>query len=124
MTTTEIIANFMKGNTKVSISDKQLAWLMGQAKREGVAVGTDGFNPTIYFNDCMYQIRNCKRAASGGSYVGTRTIQGRYNMERLFTIRFKSTGLTNVASQTDLDHYTREGHQFEIIPPHVKNPQQ
>ena len=119
MTTTEIIANFMKGNSKVTISEKQKSWLIGQAKKEGVPMGYDGWHDTIYFDDCFYQIKQCKTLASGGSYVGTRTIQGKYNIEKLFTVRFTDTGNTFVYGQHEVERVTREGYQFEIIKPHI-----
>jgi hypothetical protein len=118
MTTLEIIANFMKGSSKASISEKQKDWLLGQAKKDGISVGFDGWSDTIYFKDCFYQIRNCKRLASGGSYVGTRVVQGRYNIEVFYTIRFTDTGHTFVHSQHEVERVKREGYQFEIIEPH------
>lgn len=122
MTTSEIITNFMKGNTKVSISEKQKAWLLGQAKKDGIAVGSDGFNMSIYFDDCFYNIKQCKRLASGGSYVGSKIIQGRYNIEKLYTIKFTDTGHTFVYSAYEVDRFRKEGYQFEIIKPYVNNP--
>lgn len=118
MTTVEIIANFMKGNTKVSISEKQKLWLLGVAKKEGYDLSNDGYNDCIYLNDRFYQIRHCKRLASGGSYVGSRIIQGRYNIEVLFYIRFTEGGKhTAVYRQNELDYFTRENIGFEIIKP-------
>lgn len=119
MTTTEIIANFMKGNFIVTISQKQLDWLLGQANKEKIPIGFDGFGDTIYFEDCMYTIRQCRRLASGGSYVGTKVIQGRYNIEKLYTVKFTDTGNTFVYNQTDVDRVKREGYVFEIIKPHI-----
>jgi hypothetical protein len=120
MNTREIIANFMKGSSKVSISAKQRMWLMSTAKREGFAIGFDGSQDTIYFDDCMYQIRNCKRMASGGSYVGSEVIEGRYVIEILYTIRFtEGAKCTEVCRQSYLDHIVSEGFSFEIIQPTI-----
>lgn len=120
MKTAEIIQNFMKGSSKVSISEKQKDWLLGQAKKEGVSIGFDGWHDMIYFDDCYYKIQQCKTRASGGSYVGTRFIQGRYNIERLYAIRFtENSKHTAVYGQTDIDHFKREKIGFEIIKPHV-----
>jgi len=119
MTTTEILQNFMKGNSKVSISEKQKSWLLGQAKKEGVKVGYDGWHDMIYFDDCFYKIQQCKTLASGGSYVGSRLIQGRYNIEKLYTVKFTDTGNTFVYAQHEVERVTREGYQFEIIKPHI-----
>ena len=119
MTTTEIIANFMKGNSRVSISEKQKAWLLGQAKKDGIIVGFNGWNDLIYFNDCFYEIKQCKRLASGGSYVGTRLVQGRYLIEKFYTIRFSDTGYTSVQSHHEIERLKIEGYQFEIIAPHI-----
>ena len=119
MATTEIIANFMKGNSKVTISEKQKSWLLGQAKKEGVPASYDGWHDAIYFDDCFYQIKQCKTLASGGSYVGTRMIQGKYNIEKLYTVRFTDTGNIFVYGQHEVERVTREGYQFEIIKPHI-----
>ena len=116
MTTTEIIANFMKGNSKVTITEKQKNWLIGQAKRENIPTSC---NDAIYFDDCYYRIKQCRTLASGGSYVGTRTIHGKYNIEKLYTVRFTDTGYTFVYHQQELERITREGYQFEIIKPHI-----
>ena len=117
MTTAEIIQNFMKGNSKVTISEKQKSWLLGQAKKEGIHVGYD----SIYFDDCFYKIKQCKTLGSGGSYVGSKFIQGRYNIEKLYTVRFTDTGNTFVYSQHEVERVSREGYQFEIIKPHINN---
>ena len=74
MNTLEIISNFMKANTVVTISEKQRSWLVGQAKKENLLVN-NGWYDCIYFEDCFYQVRQCKTLASGGSYVGSRSIQ-------------------------------------------------
>jgi hypothetical protein len=117
MTTTEIIANFMKHNSKATISEKQKSWLIRQAKNEGFVLGFDG--DSIYFNDCFYKIKQCKTLASGGSYVGTRVIQGKYNMEKLYTVKFTDTGYVFVYNQQEVERVTKEGYQFEIIKPVV-----
>lgn len=109
----------MKGNTKVSISEKQKSWLLGQAKKEGIAVGFDGWHDMVYFDNCFYQIKQCKTLASGGSYVGSRYIQGRYNIEKLYTVRFTDTGHTFVYHDHDVERIKREGYKFEIIKPNV-----
>ena len=120
MKTVEIINSFMKGGSKASISEKQKRWLLGQAKKEGFDIGFDGFNDKIYFEDCYYQIKNCKRLASGGSYVGSRIIQGRFNIEKLYRIRFtEGSKHTAVYGQVDIDHFRRENIGFEIIKPTV-----
>jgi len=119
MTTAEIITNFMKGNSKTTITEKQKSWLISQAKKEGVAASWDGFYESIYFDDCFYQIRQCKALASGGSYVGTRMIQGKYNIEKLYTVRFTDTGNIFVYGQQEVERVKREGYQFEIIKPRI-----
>lgn len=120
MKTADLIANFMKGSRKASISEKQKSWLLGQAKKEGIAIGFNGFNDTIYFEDCYYQIKNCKRLASGGSYVGSRIIHGRYNIEKLYAIRFTEPPyLTGCYNQCDIDHFNRERIPYEIIKPTI-----
>jgi hypothetical protein len=119
MTTTEIIANFMKHNSKATISEKQKSWLIRQAKNEGFVLGFDGYSDSIYFNDCFYKIKQCKTLASGGSYVGTRVIQGKYNMEKLYTVKFTDTGYVFVYNQQEVERVTKEGYQFEIIKPVV-----
>lgn len=119
MNTIEIITNFMKGATKAGISDKQRNWLLGQAKKEGIPVIDRGYGTGVYFDDCFYTIRQAKTLASGGSYVGTRYINGRYVIEKLLTIKFDN-GNTFVYGVHDVDHFRREGkHQFEIIKPHI-----
>lgn len=118
MSTLELLQNFMNGNEKVTISQKQKDWLMGQATKEKSATlktHSDGFHDYIYLTDCHYQIKQCKTLASGGSYVGTKFIQGRYNIEKLYTIKFDSTGIINVCSNTDLKHYRTTEHTFQII---------
>jgi len=115
MTTLEILAAFLKGREIAGISDKQRTWLINQARKEGFQI--TGNNEYIYFNDCFYHIKQCKRMASGGSCVGTRVIQGRYNLEKLYSIKFTDTGHTCVGARVDLNHYESEGCKFEIINP-------
>ncbi len=120
MNTTEIITNFMKGNNISNITEKQLCWLIGQAKREKFAIGFDGYNQSIYFDDCFYKINHCKTLASGGSYVGSKIIQGKYKIEKMFTIRFtENPKHIAVYNQTDLDYFKRENIAFEIIKPYT-----
>lgn len=119
MTTKEIITSFMKGNSKVSISGKQKNWLINQSKNEGYQVGFDGFCDMIYMSDCFYSISQCKRLASGGSYVGTKLVQDRYNIEKMVTVRFTDTGNTFVYNEIRLEIAKKEGFAFDIIPPHV-----
>ena len=119
MTTTEIISNFMKHNSKTTISEKQKFWLMRQAKNEGFSIGFDGYSDSIYFNDCFYKIKQCKTLASGGSYVGTRIIQGKYNIEKMYTVKFTDTGYVFVYDHAELERVTREGYSFEIIKPQI-----
>lgn len=120
MTTTEIIENFMKGNSKATITEKQKYWLLAQAKREGVPTYCDGYSNQVYFDDCFYKIKQCKTLASGGSFVGTQMIQGKYNIEKMFTIRFtENEKHTAVYAITDLEHFKRENIGFEIIKPHI-----
>ena len=117
MTTLEVINLIMKTNTKVSISEKQLNWIKLIARKEGRI--TDYGNETkIYFDDCFYTIHQCKSLASGGSYVGTKLMQGRYNIERLFHIKFKN-GINNTAvyGQSDIDHFNREKIEFIYLNP-------
>lgn len=114
MTTNEILSAFMKGREKTSISEKQKSWLLSQAKKEGIKTHFDGFSESIYLNDCHYKIKHCKVLASGGSYVGTRIIQGRFTIEKMYTIQFDSTGLTNVCNESDIKHYQTSGHAFKI----------
>lgn len=117
MKAAEIIDNFMKGNFKVSISEKQKSWLVSQAKKEGLT-GSGSCSESVYFEDCFYSISPCKRLASGGSYVGTKIIQGRYNLEKKFFIKFQTGDkITAVYGQTDLEHFRREGYLFDIIKP-------
>jgi hypothetical protein len=118
MTTIEIIANFMKGNTKVTITEKQKNWLTSQAKNESV-LNSDGWHDSIYFEDCFYQIKQCKTLSSGGSYVGTKFIQGKYNIEKLFTIKFtENSQHTAVYGLNDLKSFERDNIKFEIITPY------
>lgn len=120
MKTIEIINSFMKGSSKASISEKQKNWLICQAKKEGIPVGYNGWHDLIYFDDCYFSIRNCKRLASGGSYVGSRTVRGRYNIEKFYTIRFTEPPyLTGCYNQCDIDHFSRERIPYEIIKPTV-----
>src|SRR5574343_653313 len=93
MKTAEIINSFMKGGS---------------------------WDDLIYFEDCYFSIRNCKTLASGGSYVGSRIIQGRYTIEKLYRIRFtEGSKHTAVYGQVDIDHFRRENIGFEIIKPTV-----
>lgn len=115
MTTLEIIAAFMKGNTKVTITQKQKDWLIRTALNEGVKTNLTGSGDYIYLNDCHYSINQCKTRCSGGSYVGTRYIQGKYNIEKMYRIRFDSNGMTEVRSETDLRYIRTTPHTFSII---------
>jgi len=117
MTTLEVINLIMKTNTKVSISEKQLNWIKSVARKEGRLTDLQ-FNTRIAFNDCFYSIHQCKRLASGGSYVGSKVISGRYNIEKLYHIQFKN-GVNNTAvyGQCDIDHFNREKIEFTYLNP-------
>lgn len=104
----------MKSNSKVTISEKQRAWLLGQARKEGVKI-TSSFGDIIYLDGCHYQIKNCRRLASGGSYVGTAVVPGKYNIEKLFYVEFTDTGNKMIAGVYDLERYKNEGHKFQVI---------
>ena len=92
MTTTEILSNFLKGNEVAVITEKQKSWLLGQAKREGIKHTNNGFSDTIYFADCHYNLRNCKTHVAGyGGTRGTRLVEGRYKLEKLYRIKFDTT---------------------------------
>jgi len=115
MNTQEILAAFLKGNEVANISEKQRVWLLSQAKKEGVKTNNDGFRDLIYLSDCHFVIKSASVRVGGyGGTVGHK-FTGRYNLEKLYTIRFTSTGLTAVCHKSDLDHYRREGHMFELI---------
>ncbi len=121
MKTTEIIANFMKGYDKVTITEKQRSWLISVAKKEGYK--TSNYDQILYLNDCYYNIKNCKILASGGSFVGTKTISGKYNMERLFHIKFtEGQQMTACYGRMDLERFNRENHPFVIINPTTYEP--
>lgn len=115
MQTIDILSAFLKGNEVANISQKQKNWLIAQAQKEGKNFSTAP--DTIYFEDCFYTIKHCKRLASGGSYVGTAIVQGHYKLEKKYCIQFESTGLVTVASKTDLDYYKTTEHKFRIIAP-------
>lgn len=117
MTTTEILSAFLKGNEIASISDKQRNWLLSQAKKECVKMDNDGHGDRIFFNDCHYIVRNCRTHVAGyGGTRGTKVIPGRYNLEKMYSIKFDLPPyMTQVCKSTDMDHYKREGHPFSII---------
>lgn len=116
MTTVEILSNFLKGNEVATITEKQKSWLLGQAEREGVKTQFDGFHTHIYFNDCHYNIKNCHRPFSAyGGGIGKAVIPNRFKLEKMYTIKFDSTGLTEVCRKYDMEHYKKEGHSFQII---------
>jgi hypothetical protein len=116
MTTIEILSAFMKGNEVASISIKQRDWLLSQAKRENIKTHFDGFSTHIYLSDCHYSISSAqgRRGGYGGTIVHY-TISGKFNLKKFYSIKFESTGLTQVCTNTDMDYYKREGHKFTII---------
>lgn len=103
----------MGKNEVAGISEKQMNWLISTAKREGHKIAEHPY--IIYMKDCHYKISNARRLASGGSYVATGVVPGRYKMEKLYTIKFDSTGLTGVYSRCDLDYFRTTEHTFTII---------
>ena len=114
MTAIEILNLFLKGNEATGISEKQKNWLIGQAKKDGVKSRED-FGTTLYFDGFYITIKNSRRLASGGSYVGTKIVQGRYNLRKSYHIKFTSTGLTACYDRSDLDHFDREKIEYEIL---------
>lgn len=116
MKTIEILISFLNGNEVTIISDKQKAWLLRQAKIEGLKTNNDGFHDFIYLDDCHYKIKQCKTRVGGyGGTIGTKIIQGKYRLEKLYTIKFDSTGITGVHTNTDLMHFRTTEHTFQII---------
>lgn len=117
MNTTEIVTAFMKGGTKVTITQKQKDWLERQARYDNVRVDGRG----VFFADRYYSIRNCRRMASGGSYVTTKVIPGKYNMEVMYLIRFNEPPhMTRVADTHELEHFKSEGHTWTILDPSIE----
>lgn len=102
----------MKGNCKVSISQKQLNWIKGTAKEENRLVDAD----YVKFADCFYIIKPCTRLSSGGSYVGTCIIAGRYIIEKMYRIKFNDTGIIQIFNQAEKERLERENYDFTIIP--------
>lgn len=120
MTTVEILASFMKGAEKTSISVKQRAWLLKQAQQEKLL---DADLDVIYLAGAQFVIRNAKRPCSGGSYVGTRIISDRFVLEKQYWIRFKNPpNQVTIARDTDIAYYKREGHEFDVLNPRTKLP--
>lgn len=120
MTTVEILASFMKGTEKTTISVKQRAWLLKQAQQEKLL---DADLDIIYLAGAQFVIRNCKVMASGGSYVGTRIVQDRYVLEKQYWIRFDAPpNMVTIARDTDIAYYKREGHSFKVLNPRTKLP--
>lgn len=116
MTTNEILSAFMKGNEIASISEKQRSWLLSQAKKDGIVIRNDGFSDSLILVDCHYKISQCRSRVGGvGGVIGTRAIQGRYNIRKMYTVKFDSTGLTVVCESHDMKHYQSEGHPFTVI---------
>lgn len=118
MTTTEIIASFTKGQSIATITDKQLNWLFSQARREKIPVSAD--NRCVYFEGYMFITRPCKRLASGGSYVASRTVSNRHILEKMYPIRFTDTGFTDLVNEADLKYVKSTIHPFEIIKNYTK----
>lgn len=101
----------MGTNSKVTITERQRSWLLGQAKREQYSVSCVG---TIYMEKCFYKITQCRTHISG------KVIQNKYNIEKMFTIKFKTYPfLTEVGNIYDLERIERDGYTFEIITPQV-----
>jgi hypothetical protein len=116
MNTNEILSNFLKGNETAPISEKQKNWLLGQAKNEGIKSVFDGFVNYIYLSNCHYAIKQCKTHVSGyGGTRGTKAIQGKYKLEKMYTVKFDTTGITQVCRSADFEHFKKEGHSYTII---------
>ena len=116
MTINEILSNFTKGNDVAVISEKQKSWLLGQAKMEGIKSNFDGFVNYIYLQNCHYVIKQCKTYVSGyGGTRGTKAIQGKYKLEKMYTVKFDTTGITQVCRSVDFEHFKKEGHSYTII---------
>jgi hypothetical protein len=111
----EILNNFLKGNEVATISIKQKNWLIGQSKKESYKTENDGYNDFIYFDGFFCRIKQCKYICAG--YGGTRGTQytDKYKIEKLYRIKFNSTGLTAVYHLNDLTHFEKEGHSYTII---------
>lgn len=120
MSTIEILASFMKGTEKTTISVKQRAWLLKQAQQEKLL---DADHDIIYLVGCYFEIRNATRMASAGSYGAKRIVQDRFVLEKLYWIRFDAPpNMVTIARNTDIAYYKREGHPFEILNPRTKTP--
>lgn len=116
MATTEILTSFMKGNEFSTISDKQRDWLLSQAKRDGFRIESTGFNHYIYLTGCLYKIEQCKTVVSGyGGTRGTKPVNNKHKIEKMYSIKFDSTGLTGIYRLNDLNHFRSEGHKFQIV---------
>jgi len=119
MNALEVLQAISKGSDKAAISEKQKAWFLRTCKSEKIpSNGPMEYTDYVYFDEFFVNIRNCKRLASGGSYVATRTIPGRYIIEKLYYIEFLNPPcMKQVCHDTDMDHFKREGHPFKILNP-------
>jgi hypothetical protein len=115
MTTSEVIQLISKGAGFTGLSEKQKNWILGVGAKEA-GIHIKGLDPIYLFlpDNRVFMIKQCKRLASGGSYVGTRIIQGRYRMELCYHIVFTDTGNTSFVNYTEYERLIRDGYPAEI----------
>lgn len=122
MTTQEITLAFLKGYEKANISQKQYNWLLATARRENVPVVLDGGYYSIYLEGYIVNVKQCKTFASGGSYVGSKSVKGVYTIEKRYAIRFtENPAHTAIYGENDLKYFRSQYIGFEVIKPYVPN---
>ena len=122
MTAREIIKNFIKNNSKVTITEKQKSWLLSQCKNEKLVTRGNGHDSTyVYFSNCYFEIRPCKyHIAAYGGFVGTRNVPGKWIIEKFIAVKFTDTGYTAHYGIYEVESLKERGYKFEIINPITK----
>lgn len=115
MTALELLNQFTKGGELAVISDKQVDFLLGLCKKEGIKSRFDGAGYYIEFCDFLAKISSCRRWASAGSYGAKKNVSGKYRLEKKYRVRFLDSGLMELYDAGGLDYLKSNGYKFEIL---------
>lgn len=116
MTTLELVKILSKGRNNFTLTAKQANWLKSVSKNDGIYSDSGNGDGIIAMEDKRrFKIKQCSVFASGGSYVGSRTID-KWSVKLYYMIQFSDTGITEFRSVDDVERIKAEGvHSFNII---------
>lgn len=116
MTARELWDSMAAGNTFAMLTDRQRTYLIDLARKEQIFNTND---TTVRFKDgLIVRIRNAKTTVGAyGGGLAKKIVPGKFKTDQVYLIKFKNTGITQLASQEEIASAKRNGFDFQIMKP-------